>query len=99
MASLFGSDRRDQTLQRLIIKAAIGVSDSRVESANNSIAVKEWIRLSRKRVDHRVNRPPGAERNAVRDVSGCNRCVFRHVRRRADRLRLNTANAKAERKK
>jgi hypothetical protein len=38
---LFGSDRRDQTSHSLIVEARIGLADDgRVESANDSIAVK-----------------------------------------------------------
>ena len=46
--------------------------------------------------DHSVNSSPCALHSAVRNILRCNRSVLRHVLRRANRTRLNAANADSE---
>src|SRR5437899_2771279 len=94
IANLCGAD--EHTSQRRIIAAAIGLQDSCAESATNSIAFRVWLLLSRERVDHSVDSSPCALHDTVRDVSGCDGRVLRHVPRRAHWACFNAANANSK---
>ena len=79
---------------------AIRLTDSHITAAEvlpKSLALE--IRLWRDRVNNSVHSSSCAFHHTMRDVLCRNRCIFRHVPRRANRPGLNAANANSQREK